>query len=70
MKFYTAQCFYNVKVIIRFTRTSKRLRIHISIYIQLFGFKFSVNRMADSQFDKINYTHVYPTTFNGEVLNI
>ena len=29
----------------------------MNIYIQLFGFKFDMNRMGASQFDKINYTH-------------
>jgi hypothetical protein len=70
MKFYKDQCLYTVKVVICFTGTCKRLRIHINIYIQLFGVKFSVNRMGDSQFDKIKYTHVYPTKCNGEVLNV
>lgn len=42
----------------------------MNIYIQLFGFKFSMNRMGASQFDKINYIHVYPITCNGKVLNI
>jgi len=38
--------------------------------MKIFGFKFSMNRMGNSQFDKINYTHVYPIRCNGEVFSI
>jgi hypothetical protein len=54
MKFYEQQCFYNVNVIICFTRTHKWLRMRMKIYILLFWIKFIMDRMGASQLIKEN----------------